>query len=373
VKPFVAIAAASMLAATLGLLVLAPEQVDHGGAADEPHLAIVRALNHWDSGWYATIAQDGYYYLGPKVQSPVAFFPGYALLLRPLIAVGVNRYIAGELVTLLCGLAALFLLLKWEAKVRVRQRLKPGTSDTAALAVYPFAFYLYGVMYSDATYLLLAVSAFICLEDDRPALAAVFGALATACRPIAPALMVGLLARSIELRVRSGQKIRVVDLLPAFAGLGLAAYMFYLWRAFDDPLAFAHVQSAAGWDQGPGLATWAKLEWFRVLFPRSAPIVAVRLVGHALATLAALALVIPTWKKLGPGYGLYCLIAVGLPALSSKDFMGLGRYAIAAFPIFLALGVMLDERPRVKRAWLALSAAVLLVLAFNFGAGAYVS
>jgi hypothetical protein len=368
-----AIALASIVSATAGILVLAPDTVETGGAADEPKIAVVRALNHWDSGWYATIAQTGYYYRGSTEQSPVAFFPGYAIALRPLIAVGINRYVAGELVTLVCGLAALFLLLRWERKVRVRQKLAPGNTATLALALYPFAFYLYGVMYSDALYLLLAVGAFTCLEDDRPALAAVLGALATSCRPIAPALMVGLLARSIELRVRAQQKIRIVDLLPAFAGLGFAAYMFYLWVDFGDPLAFAHVQSAPGWDQPPGFDTWAKVTWFKTMFPRVAPIVAVRLGGHALATLLALLLVIPTWKKLGPGYGLYCLIAIGLPALSSKDFMGLGRYAIAAFPIFLALGLMLEDRPRVRRVWLTASGLVLVVLAFNFGAGAYVS
>ncbi len=352
---------------------LAPETVETGGAPDEPKVALVRALNHWDSGWYAAIAEDGYSYLGPHVQSAVAFFPGYPLVLRPLIAFGINRYVAGELVSLLSGLAALFLLLRWEAKVRARQLLTPGTTGTVVLTLYPFAFYLYGVMYSDALYLLLAVAAFVCLEDDRPALAAVFGALATSCRPIAPALMIGLLVRSVELRLRAQQKVRIVDLLPALAGLGFAGYMFYLWLAFDDPLAFAHVQAAAGWDQPPGFDTWAKVTWFKVMFPRVEPIVAVRLAGHALATLVALGLVIPTWKKLGPGYGLYCLIAIGLPALSSKDFMGLGRYAIAAFPLFLALGVMLEARPRVRKVWLTASGALLVVLAFHFGAGAYVS
>ncbi len=352
---------------------LAPETIHAGGAKNEPKIAVVRALNHWDSGWYAAIATDGYSYQGPSVQSPVAFFPGYGLVMRPLIALGLNPFVAGELVTLVCGLAALVLLLRWEAKVRVRQQLPPGTTGTLALALYPFAFYLYGVMYSDALYLLLAVAAFVSLEDDRPALAAVLGALATACRPIAPALMVGLLVRSLELRRRAGLKLRPVDLLPALAGLGLAAYAFFLWVKFDDPLAFAHVQAAAGWDQPPGLDTWAKVAWFQTMFPRVAPLVAVRLAGHALATLVALALVIPTWKKLGPGYGLYCLIAIGLPALSSKDFMGLGRYALAAFPIFLALGLLLEARPRVRAGWLTASACLLLVLAFAFGGGAYVS
>ena len=67
------------------------------------------------------------------------------------------------------------------------------------------------------------------------------------------------------------------------------------------------------------------------------------------------------------------MIAVALPALSSKDFHSLGRYVIAAFPLFLILGLLLEARPRVRRVWLVASAAAMLALAFEFGAGAYVA
>lgn len=368
-----AIALGCIASATLGIFVLAPDTIDQGGGDQEPRLAVVRALNHWDSGWYTTIATTGYFYQGSDAQSPVAFFPGYPVAIRPLIALGVNPYVAGELFTFACGLAALFFLFQWEAALRARHQLPPGTTGTLALMLYPFAFYLYGIMYGDAFYLLLAVAAFLFLERGRPGWATLFGAVATSCRPIAPALIVGLVVRAVELRLQAKEKVRPIDLLPVLAGSGFAAYMLFLQLQFGDALAFAHVQSAPGWDQAPGFHTWAKLEWFRIMFPRVAPIVAVRLGGHALVTLASLALVVPTWKRLGKGYGLYCLIAMGLPALSSKDFMGLGRYALAAFPLFLTIGLLLDERPRLRRAWLAASAALLFVLAFNFGGGAYVS
>ncbi|MBX5484019.1 MAG: hypothetical protein IRZ16_19515 [Myxococcaceae bacterium] len=41
---------------------------------DFPHVPLVQALVRWDSGWYASIAEGGYWYK-PGHQSPVAFFP----------------------------------------------------------------------------------------------------------------------------------------------------------------------------------------------------------------------------------------------------------------------------------------------------------
>lgn len=46
---------------------------------DLPAFVPVRGLTHWDSGWYAAIARDGYFYR-PGQQSSIAFFP---LLRRP--------------------------------------------------------------------------------------------------------------------------------------------------------------------------------------------------------------------------------------------------------------------------------------------------
>lgn len=330
--------------------------------------APVRALVRWDGGWYGEIAQNGYW-LHEGGQSPVAFFPLYPLAIRALTFIGVNRWVAGVLISLASALGALALFLRWAKK---RQ---PEAAPWAflLLALYPFSEYLYGVVYSDALFLLCAVGAFTAVEEDRPWLAALLGALATACRPVAPALVVGLVVRSLERQRIAGKRWRVRDFAPVLAGVGLAAYMGYLAWRFGDPLAFAHVQGAPGWDQEPGWRSWLKLSWFHTIFPKSAPEVAFRLIGHAVLTITALALVVPTWKRLGAGYALYCLIAVGLPAVSSKDFQGLGRYIIAAFPLFLTAAMLLAARPRLRLGVLAVSAGLLVFCAIALGAGGYVS
>jgi hypothetical protein len=241
------------------------------------------------------------------------------------------------------------------------------------LVFYPFAFYLYGAMYSDALFLLLVVSAFLLLERGQLVPAVLLAAVATAARPVAPALVFGLLVRRLEWKRQRGERWTLQDALPVLAALGLIVYILYLWHAFGEPFAFAKVQSAAGWDQKPGWRTWFKVRWFQGFNASMSLADGLRLVGHAAFSLGALALVWPTAKRLGWGYGAYVLAMVGMPTLSSKDFMGMGRYLLASFPLFLTLALLLRERPRLRWGVLATSAVLLVSLAAAYGSGAYVS
>jgi hypothetical protein len=349
-----------LLAVSLGALRVPPDP-----ANDIPDQ--LEGYARWDGGWYGSIVRDGYWYK-PGKQSPVAFFPGYPMLVRAVSAVGLNRWVAATLVTLVCGIAAVLIFSRWSKLV------SPASSDLATwlLIFYPFSFFLYGIVYSDALFLLLAVGAFFCVEKGRPGWAGIIGALATATRPIAPALVLGLWLRHLELRRRAGASFRATDLLPLVAALGLVAYMGFLEVRFDDELAFAHVQGAPGWDQAPGPRTWFKLTLFESLSKVSI-FGAARLLIHAALTLAALALVPATKRVLGWGYAVYVAAAVGIPAIGSKDFHGLGRYLIAAFPLFVVIATLLANKPRLRRAWLVGSAASLLLLAAGFGAGEYIA
>jgi len=343
---------------------------DTGQAALEwPGNYLVQAGVRWDAGWYERIAREGYWYK-PNVQSPVAFFPGYPLAIRGLSALGMNRWLAGELITLCCGLLGIVLFARWA------QRLvepKAAMRATALLALYPFAFYLYGVMYSDALFLVLVVGAFLALESERVWLAALLGALATATRPVAPAVVLGLTVRWLELRARKGQRLTARDLVPALSGAGMACYMAFLAWRFGDPLAFAHAEAAPGWDHTPELRTWLKVTWFEIVTTSQSRAVTVRLVGHAILTLWTLLLAIPARRLLGWGYAVFIAVVIGIPAVSSKDLQGLGRYAIAAFPCFVVLALLLEGRPKLTAAWLVGSGALLLFLAGAFGATVYVA
>lgn len=323
----------------------------------------------WDAYWYVGIATQGYFFR-PDAQSSVAFFPLFPLGIRGLARLGLEPAWAGALLALVCGVAAVLLFTRW-AQARAPA---PAARDAGLLlAVYPFAFFLYGVVYGDALFLVLVVSAFLLLERGWLLPSVLVAALATAARPVAPALVLGLLVRRLEWKRERGARWSLEDLLPVFAATGFVLYILYLDRTFGEPFAFVKAQASPGWDQTPGWRTWLKLAWFQVLWPRPSAEVAVRYLSHAALTLGALALVVPTVKRLGWGYGLYCLAMVGLPALSSKDFMGMGRYLLAAFPLFLTVALLLRERPALRLGVLCASAVLLVLLSVAFGRNAYVS
>ncbi|WNG49345.1 hypothetical protein F0U60_38415 [Archangium minus] len=323
----------------------------------------------WDSSWYMRIARDGYQYV-PGEQSSVAFFPLYPLAIRAVEQLGPDVYQAGVLVTLLCGPLALLLFARW-ARIRVEDETT-ALHAGLLLALYPFTFFLYGVMYSDALFLLLVVGAFLLLEKGHLVPAVLLGAVATAARPVAPAVVLGLLARRLEWKRERGERWSVLDFLPVLSALGFVLYVLYLGERFDAPFAFVDAQ--VGWGQTPGWESWLKLYWFKAVFsPESNAETVLRLCLHALLTLGALALLWPTFRRLGWGYGVFCAVLVGIPALSTKDFMGMGRYLISAFPLFLTLALLLRDHPRVRHGLLAAGAVGLVLFSAAFGLDHYVS
>ncbi len=318
----------------------------------------------WDAGWYQGIATDGYYFDAAD-QSSAAFFPVYPLLIRGLVRLGADPFLAGIGLSFAFGVLAAAAFSSWANE---RAGEQAASTATWALLLWPFAFFLYGAVYSDALFLWLVVSAFSTLERGRLVAATAFGAVATATRPIAIAVVLGLVARQLEKRKEAGEPLRPVDFLPVLSGLGLAAFMVFLWTRFGDPLAFVHAQ--AGWSQLTGPEAVLKLGLFRSV---DSPDDLVLPMLHAVLALSALGVAIAQRHRLGRAYALYVALVLGMPLVSSRDFIGLGRYALAAFPAFLAFARVAEPRPRLKWGWLLLSAGLLLLMTVRWAIGHYVS
>ena len=345
---------------------------------------------HFDSGWYLQIATQGYSYT-PGQQSSIAFFPVYPLTMRGLGTVLGDQQLAGWLVTLLAGLGVAVLFAAW---VRDRLPRRSAVLAVVVLLVYPYAFFLYGAVYADALFVLCSLGAFLLLEKRWYLAAGLVGALATAGRPVGIAVAVGLVVRSLELLaadraaisapvgrlplrdvVSSVRDVRLrhVGVLVSLVGIG--AWCFYLWRRFGDPLAFVHVESAPGWDQGVGPHTWFKLSYLEIV--RQDPFFSRGRLQtvQALTCLVAVLLMRRVWRRFGWGYAAYAAIAIAIPIIGTKDFMGTGRYVLVAFPILAAGGDFLasTERRWVRPVALAVSAALLLVLTTLYARGMEVS
>jgi hypothetical protein len=344
----------------------------------------LEAYGRFDSGWYRLIAHDGYSYGGPGRQSSVAFFPAYPTAMRVVGLVTGNVAVAGVLVTLACGVGIAVLFHGW---VRAFLGARVARFSLALLLCYPFAFYLGGVVYSDALFLVAALVAFTLLERDHAVLAGLAGIVATAARPVGVAVVVGLLLRSLELhqvlpRPERGllprrldlRRLRWQDGAVLVAGLGLVAFAALLWVRFHDPLAFTKVSDAPGWDKGFDLETIAKLHLFRLLRAFGLNLVTFWLVVQGVFAVLALALVPAVVRRFGIGYGAYLLVAVGIAFASTRDFIGMGRYVLAGFPAFAAAGDLVlgwSDHARRRLRWLpaatlAGSSALLLWMASLF-------
>lgn len=94
---------------------------------------------------------------------------------------------------------------------------------------------------------------------------------------------------------------------------------------------------------------------------------------QAVLAVFMLTLVPKVGRRFGWGYAVYVLAVLAIPFVGSKDFQGIGRYGLAAFPVFALLGSWLAEHPARAKVFLGVSAAVLAVLTCGFARGAYVS
>jgi len=319
----------------------------------------------WDGAWYAGIVRNGYFFR-PGRMSSAAFFPAYPLVARALTPVVRDPVLALVVVSAVSGLAATALFHRW-----CRTRMTPVAARwaVASLLAYPCAFYLMGVTYADGLFLATSLAAFVLLEGDRPLAAGAVAAVATAARPLGLAVVVGLWLRALELR---GGRPRPTDAGLLLAPVGLVGFCAYLGLRFGRPFAFAQAQ--AGWKQAPGLATWAKVSWFREM--ARAPYLDpghLHLLGNAAVAVVAVALLPRAFARFGRAYGVYGAVLVVGAALSTRDFIGMGRYVLAAFPLFAAIGEAAARNPRLGRRALAAGAGLLLVLAFVHARGTLVS
>jgi hypothetical protein len=322
---------------------------------------------HWDAGWYRDISDRGYWEFVPGRQGPLAFFPAYPLLMRPVKALVGNTLLAGILVTFTAGAVAAALFFTW-----LRERVSPAAAWTALLLflLYPFAYYLYGAVYADSVFIASAIGAFLLVERDHPWLGGLVGAVATAARPVGFVLVIALVILVVEKRGGIGN-VTWRDAGVLVAGLGIGAFSLYCWVRFGRPLAFVDAQK--GWNQTPGLETWFKVQFWKDVQDFRSPLAWCVFVSHPILTLAGLACVPRVVRRFGWSYGSFALLGLAISAISTKNFFGMSRYVLSAFPCFAVAGELLAERARLRLAALAGSGLTMVAATSFFARGHYLS
>ena len=326
--------------------------------------------SRWDTGFYVSIAEEGYRYEEVELPS-VAFFPLLPMLMRLLTPVVGDAAVAGILISNLALLAATIVLYRlvleeWDASVAERA--------VWYLSIFPAS--VFGsAIYTESLFLLTAVGATYLARHRHWVWAGVTGVAAALTR-LHGVLVVTLIAGEWWRQRRNPAAVRpplVALAAAAVAPLGTLAYMLYCRHAFGNPFAFATAASAWGRVPRPPFTTMAEVVqtpaggWASGLLAGTvhvdnwidlSAVLLFLLIGCALLALGR-------W-----GEGLFVVLGVSL-SFGSGLLMSQRRYMWVLFPAFVLLGVW-GERPWLDRTITLLSVLGLALFTALFANGYWV-
>ncbi|CAN5759152.1 hypothetical protein BH23ACT11_BH23ACT11_25240 [soil metagenome] len=255
------------------------------------------------------------------------------------------------------------------------------------LAFFPTTFFL-NAAYTESLFLALSAGAlWAAMVRKNLLLACVLAGLATATRNVGIFLLVPLAYE--WMRNAEYYRWRVAYL--AFAPTGLIHYMGYLWWKFGEPLLFYTEQS--DWNRGAtGPVATLEQSWAATVGGIQSvwnSVVEQGFVGEKIMLyfnslnnaynlmflIFAFALFVGGLRVLPFGLSAYVFLVAIFPAFfgtPGTPLMGLSRYVLVAFPLFIVLGVLLGRRWQVA-AWLAASAAASLIMCAMFVTWWYVA
>ncbi len=360
-------------------------------AADMPS-GRMNLWSHWDGEHYVALALHGY--LNPPTNVSPAFFPLYPLLMRGFAAL-VGGPVSTEAMSL-CGLLVSLLLLPFAFYFLYQIALdgwgrRVARASVLAFAFFPTAFFL-NATYTESLFLAVSTGSLWALRVRRNLLlACLLAGLASATRNVGVFLVVPLALEWLRAGGLQDRRGRWRGLYLALAPSGLFAYMGYLWARFGNPILFYSTQKDWGREPtGPvttATRTWDfavegalilrdPLLWTRPSLGRLAERVSA---AHGLYDLGLLVLTVVVLlaglRKLPVSLVLYGFLLV-LPATlfgtPETPLMGAPRYLLAAFPLFIGLGLLARWRV-VFGLWLVLSAAMSVVLCGLFVTWWYVA
>jgi Gpi18-like mannosyltransferase len=291
-------------------------------------------LMRFDAWYYNDIARHLY----QNKDDLFAFFPLYPLLTRGLSELTAwPVYVSGILIANLAVIFALVLLYKAYFPKLGRQ---PLCLAVLLLSIWPSSIF-FSSFYSESLYLLLLVWSFDFFRRGNLALSGVTGALLTATRPtglvLLPAFALG------ELVDKRRLNWRMLWLLLICAGV--IGYSLFCWSQTGDPLFFSAIQHKWGRALTWPVTVFSNHFGSMVHNNHLANEVDFAFMLDMLSALLAIALIPYIWKRIGAAEALLVLGTL-LLSFSTGSTRSLARFTLTMFPLFLALGDMLQGRWR---------------------------
>jgi hypothetical protein len=331
----------------------------------------------WDTGWYLTIANEGYQYFpnaGSDYQQNIAFFPAFPMSMRYLsVVLGRQTLWTGVAISLVSFYLALAYFLRL-ARDLLKDEEKSVTAVTL-LASYPFAVF-FSAAYTEGLFLLTLMGAVYHFHKSQLLPAALWGFVCGLTRPNGSLLSIVLALMAVApmwdavrwrpiLPPPPGWGAIIRRLLAAGSpGFGMLAFSAFIYQLTGNPFMWT-IQNVAwgrvyrsldslvsdriGFIASNGLYSYASTQTIDFFY--------------ALAVLLALAAVWPVYRRFGLPFAVFILITI-LPPMSAGGMLSMGRVTSVLFPVFLWMGAAVPVRHRV--AWIGLFALLQGFVAVMF-------
>ncbi|MFH1508818.1 MAG: mannosyltransferase family protein [bacterium] len=312
-------------------------------------------LIHWDSGWYLSIVEHGYYYTATA--SNTAFFPLYPLLMKFVSLTGIDPLISGLIISHLTLFGAIIFLYKL-ANLDLNQ--KKSLRAVFLLLLFPTAFFFLSV-YTESLFLFLIASSFYFARKNKYLLASILAMFSAATRSVGILMLIVLLVEYLEYRNFKFRDIKVNILNLLLIPLGIISYMIFLWNKFGDPLTFINAQKVWSRELGEGIIGFFSTlttyfnDFLTMLTGGQAYHLANSFDFIAFVLFFVLAIIIAIRFRVS--YGLMMVLFL-LASSVTGTLISTTRYVIVLFPAFIYLARVL------KREYLYIMVLVTSVLLY---------
>lgn len=317
----------------------------------------ITALFKWDTGWYQSIVQHGYNdYHNSTIQSSIVFFPLFPMLIKAVTVVIHSFTISAMIVN------EIFLFLSFILFYRLEKKLQ--IDDTVIemslyfYAFFPFSFFLF-LPYTESLFMFFIFLVFVLLEDRKYLLAAIAIGIATAIRTPALVLIVVYIAFLVDENWEGVKKLLLKKewLYLPLTITGIVCYVLFLKIHFNDPLSFlsdeaAWSHTAVSVQNAISPIRFLITGWHHVRYRSNMNAASIfALYYDTIHYVNVIFLFLPVlgfwwiYKNMKKPYIIFCLLyLIGIMLSSDAYSHSVGRYAIALFPFYIALGYFAKEK-----------------------------
>ena len=291
----------------------------------------------WDSGWYLSIIDRGYFLQGPisEVQSNIAFYPLFPYLVKllswpvfSLIPKTTVLIAVGVLLSNLFLLGALFFLYK--LILHVFDDADLAERSIFYILVFPTAFF-FSCFYTESTFFFFAVAGFYYAMKGRWVLACMMAAFTSIARPLGVMNVLPLGLIYLEKIHWNFRRIKADVLFLSLAPAALLAHMVSLYPVTGDLLAIFKIQSK--WDKRISTPWETLLNTDHIPEYYTQGIMDIDRLSLILFLLLAVVCLV---KFRSLSFGAFPLVIL-TPVLFTGTVISATRYALPMFPCFILL------------------------------------